>query len=285
MSASIEIRPAIEFANHGGHALRGKLYAPAGGADRPACPVVIAVHGGGWQGGTPDNYQYLGPYLASHGIALLAITYRLAKVGQKSYPDAVHDVRAAVQYVKGNAAELGIDPARVALMGDSAGAHLATLVALAGDHPTFAGGTASDPHGALSTKVKVAVGVYGVYDLYQQWLGDLSARPRDSITEKFLGVSAIEDKQIYFESSPFSYISSKNNGTAFYLGWGTEDDIVDPASQSEAFLLALKQAGYFVRTAIFPGAPHFWLADSPDDVGGFSAGFAVRMLRFLQTRL
>ena len=282
MSVSTDIRPNIEYANHGGQSLKATLYAPAGAK---ASPVVIAVHGGGWQGGTPDNYQYLGPYLAGHGIALFSITYRLAKVGQKSYPEAVHDVRAAVQYVKGNASALGIDPARVALMGDSAGAHLATLVALAGDQAPFAGGTAGDPHGELSTKVKVAVGVYGVYDLYRQWDHDLSARPRDSITEKFIGASAIEDKRVYFESSPFSYISSKNNSTAFYLSWGTEDDIVEPATQSEAFLLALKQAGYFVRTAIFPGAPHFWLADDPADAGGFSAGFAVRMLRFLQTRL
>jgi acetyl esterase/lipase len=285
LTAPIDIRTDIEYAVHGGQALRGKLYAPAGGTTRATCPVVIAVHGGGWQGGTPDNYQYLGPWLASHGIALMAITYRLAKVGQKSFPEAVHDVRAAVQYVKGNAATLGIDPARIALMGDSAGAHLAALVALGGDHPNFAEGTRGEPHGDLSTKVKVVVGVYGVYDLYRQWQGDLSARPRDSITEKFLGVSAIDDKRVYFDASPLSYISGKDNGTAFYLAWGTDDDVVDPASQSEAFLLALKQAGHFVRTAIFPGAPHFWAADPPEDIGGFSAGFAMRMLRFLQTRL
>ena len=67
------------------------------------------------------------------------------------------------------------------------------------------------------------------------------------------------------------------------MAWGTYDDIVDPA-QSEAFLLALKQAGFYARPVIVP-APHFWAGDPLDEAGSHSAYFAARLLRFLADRM
>jgi acetyl esterase/lipase len=92
------------------------------------------------------------------------IDYRLSKPGVKMYPESVHDVRAAVQFLRGSAVELKIDPAHIGMMGDSAGAHLAALVALAGDSPVFAGAYRDDRFAALSTKVRAVVGFYGAYD-------------------------------------------------------------------------------------------------------------------------
>ncbi len=74
------------------------------------------------------------------GYAGFTISYRLTKPGRKTYPEAVHDVRAAVQFMRGRANEFRLDPDRFALWGNSAGAQLAALVALAGDSPLFAGG-------------------------------------------------------------------------------------------------------------------------------------------------
>jgi hypothetical protein len=54
----------------------------------------------------------------------------------------------------------------------------------------------------------------------------------------------VEDRKLYFESSPINYATRANNQTSFFLTWGTADDIADPATQSEAFMLALKQAGF-----------------------------------------
>ena len=260
-------RREVEYAVHGGVSLKGHLYAPKGPGKFPA---VVAIHGGGWRLSNLDNYRYLGPWLAERGYAVLAATHRLSTPAQKAYPEAVQDVRAAVQFVKGKAAELKIDPERVALMGDSSGGHLASLVALAGD---------------VSTKVKVAVCVYGVYDLAAQWRHDQLARPRDHIVENFLGTSLIDDRRIYFDASPLSYVSAKNNATAFLLAWGTADDVVDYREQGEAFLEALKQAGHYARTAVLPGAPHFWIGDPLDEAGSHSAFLAARLLRFLQAKL
>ena len=64
-------------------------------------------------------------------------------------------------------------------MGDSAGAHLAALVALTGDSAPFAAGYSNDPYASVSTKAKVVVGVYGAYDLLAQWQHDQITRPRD----------------------------------------------------------------------------------------------------------
>ena len=280
-TGDFEARKGVEYATHDGAKLAGDLYLPK--AQGPH-PVIVAIHGGGWQIGGPFGYQHWGPYLASRGYGVFAISYRLSKPGQKTFPEALHDVRAAIQFLKGRASELRVNPDRIGVMGDSAGGHLAALVALAGDQPSFAGAYKSDPYSGQSTKVKVAIPIYGVFDMYQQWLHDLQSRPRDSIVEKFIGVSAIDDKRPYFDASPLSYVSAKNNSTSFLVVWGTRDDIVDYASQSEAFMLALKQAGYFVRPVPVEGAPHFWVWDPVDDTNpnGF---LAPRLLRFLAQRL
>jgi acetyl esterase/lipase len=277
-----EIRQGIDYARHDGVTLKGDLYTPKAPGK---FPVVIAVHGGGWQMGAPDTYADWGKWLAQRGIAFFAVSYRLSKPGKKSYPDAVHDVRAAVQFVKGESEKLKLDPARVALMGDSAGGHLSALVALAGDAPAFAGAYREDAHAGISTKVKVVVGIYGVYDLVQQWNHDCLTRPRDQIVEKFLGVAPMDDRRVYFEASPMSYVTTDNNTTAFLLSYGIQDDVVDYANQSAALLTALKQARFFARTVVMPGAGHFWMWDPIEEPGSVTGHFAPRLLRFLGERL
>ena len=252
----------IAFTTAGGETLQADVYLPAAAAPTP---IVICIHGGGWKAGSRGAYKYLGPLLNSRGYAAFSIDYRLLKKDQNRYPAAVDDVRAAVAYVREHATELNADPAGIVLMGDSAGAHLAALVGLT-ERPT----------------VKAVVGAFGVYDLAGQWQHDLVSRPTDNIAQNFLGVSVIDNRQIYFDASPLSHVTTAAAGPAFFLAWGTHDDIVDPG-QSEAFLLALKQAGFYVRTVVLD-APHFWLGDPLDEAGSYSAHFAARVLRFLDDR-
>ena len=281
-TGSCQIRENVTYVTRGDEALTGTLYSPIGPGPYP---VLVALHGGGWRLAVADIYRYLGPWLAKHGYVVFAPMYRLAKAGQPSFPHAVHDVRAAVQFVKGHADELRIVKDRVGLMGESAGGHLAALVALAGDHASFRDGNADQPFGDLSTSVKVAIAVYGIFDLTQQWRHDQLTRPRDHLTELFLGTSLLEDRRLYFDASPLSYVSVNNNATAFLLAWGTEDDIVDYRQQGVAFLEALKQARYFARSTVVLGAPHYWLSDPLDEPASYSAFFAYRLLRFLRLRL
>jgi acetyl esterase/lipase len=281
-TGSCQIRESVTYMTRGDAALTGTLYSPAGPGPYPA---LVALHGGGWRLAGADIYRYLGPWLAQQDYVVFASTYRLAKAGQPSFPHAVHDVRAAVQFIKGHADELRVAKDRIGLIGESAGGHLAALVALAGDRDVFRDGNADQPFGDLSTRVKVAVSVYGIYDLVQQWRHDQLTRPRDHLTELFLGSSLIEDRRPYFDASPLSYVSVDNNATAFLLAWGTEDDIVDHRLQGQAFLEALKQARYFARSVVVLGAPHYWLSDPLDEPASYSAFFAYRLLRFLRLRL
>jgi acetyl esterase/lipase len=278
----IDIRKNIQFGVHDGDLLTGDYYAPPGTGPYPA---LVAVHGGGWQLRTGESYQYWGPYLAHRGYVLFAMNYRLVHGTKNRYPAAVHDTRAAVQFLRSQASALKVDPSRLGFMGDSAGAHLAALVALAGDSAPFAGAYPHDPYASVSTQVKVVVGVYGVYDLLAQWHHDQLTRPRDHITEIFLGKSPMESKHVFYEASPLTYTTIDKNHTAFLVVWGTEDDIADPRSQSEVFVTALKQAGFFVRTVIVPGAPHFWVRDPIDEPTSYTGFLAPRLLRFLQNQL
>jgi acetyl esterase/lipase len=271
-------RNDIVFAEHDGVKLLGDLYAPKG-VDK--APVLVAVHGGGWQIGNRKFYSNWGPYLARNGYAVFAIEYRLMKPDVKTYPGAVYDTKAAVQYVRAKAGELGIDPERIGMVGDSAGAHLSALVALAGEEPAFSSEYRSDPQASVSAKVKAVVGFYGVYDMLAQWEHDLLARPRDNISEKFVGAAPYTNRRVFFEASPISYATVDKNSTRFLLIHGDHDDIVDPATQSTVFLTALKRAGFFARTVVIPGAGHFFVTDPVDDTsfGGFAGPKVVRFLQ------
>ena len=278
----ITIEKNLQFGVHDGEPLTADFYAPKGNGIHPA---LVAVHGGGWPFATSGIYDHWGPYLAKQGYAVFSINYRLVQGEKNRYPSAVNDTRAAVQFVKGKAEEMALDSNRIGLIGDSAGAHLASLVALNGDGPAFAGAYPDDPYANLSTRVKAVVGVYGVYDLMAQWSHDQVNRPGDQITEKLLGKSPIESKQAFYEASPLTYTTLENNDTAFLVVWGTEDDIADPHTQSESFVVALKQARFFVRTAVVPLAPHYWMSDPIDESTSYSGFLAPRLTRFLQDKL
>jgi acetyl esterase/lipase len=196
--AAFEQRSALTYATHDGVTLQGDFYLPRA---RSGAPALVAVHGGGWQQGGRHAFQHWGPYLATRGYGLFAISYRFAKKGQKAFPRAVRDVMAAVQFVRGGASEFGIDPGRIGLFGASAGAHLAALGALGGRTGVFAGDYPDDRHAAADTRVKVLVGVYGVYDLIAMWEYYRAASPLDNNIENFLGAAPMDDRRLYFDIS------------------------------------------------------------------------------------
>jgi acetyl esterase/lipase len=274
----VAIKPDIVFTEHDGVKLLADLYLPRG---MRKAPVLVGVHGGGWQVGDRKFYTSWGSYLAKNGYAVFAIDYRLMKPGVKTWPGVVIDCRAAVQFVRAKAAELGLDPGRIGLIGDSAGAHLSALVALAGEEPLFSGQYHDDRYASTPANVQAVIGFYGVYDMLAQWEHAQITRPRDSVTEKLLGGPPMVSRKTFFEASPLSYATVDKNSTRFLLIYGREDDIVDPATQSEKFLTALKQAGFFARTIVVPGAGHFWSVDPVEEPGSFGAYAGPKVLRFL----
>jgi acetyl esterase/lipase len=121
----------LVYARVGGTSLRLDLYPPAGTTS--GLPTLLYLHGGGWAVGDKSDaaVERLMPIVAS-GFAVASVNYRL--VPSVSYPAPVHDVKAAVRWLRANAVKYGLDPDRIAIGGFSAGGHLASLAALtAGD--------------------------------------------------------------------------------------------------------------------------------------------------------
>lgn len=259
----------IAFSNDGETELLGDLYRPKGSGPHP---VMVGLSGGGWRrGGRADLAQW-GRYFAAAGIAFFSADYRRAVQGPV-FPRNVEDAAAALRFVAREGGRLGLDPARIGVLGVSAGAHLGALALLSEE------GRQAAP--------KVFVGVYGIYDLVAHWQADLwrNAAAGEDLTERFIGCVPHQDQRRYFDASPIRQIDNGTRDVKFLLVWGERDGEVLPR-QSEEFQRALTQAGAMVRTIPVPDAGHFWFSEDPlDDPSGFTAGVAPRLRRFLDRHL
>ncbi len=122
----------IEYCRHGERSMILRLFRPEGAGP---FPVVLDLHGGAWNKGSIDECTARDEYLAERGFAAAALDFRHAADG---YPASLIDINYAVRWLKANAAELRLDPARVAITGQSSGGHLAMLAAMRPDDPRYA---------------------------------------------------------------------------------------------------------------------------------------------------
>lgn len=108
--------------------LHVRVHSPGG--DVSSVPSIVLVHGGGWSSGSAEDMDQWGELLAEAGWVAFSIDYRIADDSTPSWPLALEDVRAGIAWVHDNTARFGGDPERIALFGESAGAHLTMLVAM-----------------------------------------------------------------------------------------------------------------------------------------------------------
>ena len=210
-------------------------YWPAQGARRPA-PLIVFVHGGGWKRGTKDNAggNWKAPHYTGEGYAYAAINYRL--VPGASVEDEATDVAASLRYLIGHAAALGIDPARIVLMGHSAGAH---LVALVGTDERYLRGA-----GLSFANVQGVIPIDGAaYDVAKQ-IADGGQFMHDTYIEAF-GTDPARQHAL----SP-TLQAAAPNAPAFLLIYVQRKDGV---AQNIALESALKTGGTNVARHIFPG--------------------------------
>lgn len=279
LSEAFECRERIVYVRREDIELAGDLYLPATPGPHP---VVLAVPGGGWRNGHRGGLCHWGEYLARNGHAVFSVDYRQATVAP-SFPDAVQDVVAAAQFLCGEGQRFGLDSDRMTLLGASAGAHLAALTALAGDHPPFLEPHATGAYSSLRPRFRALIAAYGIYDLFTHWQSTRQSNPvpGDDVTERFLGCSPFDDPDLYTLASPLRHIAYRKNALKVFLTWGTHDTAVDPR-QSEAFRIALEQARFYVRAVPVVGAGHFWFSEDPvDDPLGFTASVGPAITRFL----
>jgi acetyl esterase/lipase len=136
------------------------LYLPPTG-DCPF-PLVVWMHGGSWAAGSKDLAAgSVQRRLTARGFAVASVQYRLSGVAR--YPAAVNDVKAAVRFLRASATRFGINPERIAVWGSSAGAHLATMVALSPGAAAFDESSLGNP--TVSSRVQAVVNWFGPSDL------------------------------------------------------------------------------------------------------------------------
>jgi acetyl esterase/lipase len=258
----------------GARPLELDLYLPAA---RPA-PVVVFVHGGGWRLGSRHSAgpSYPGTTafeaVARAGVAVASVDHRLS--GEALWPAQLHDVKAAVRWLRARAGELGVDPERVYAWGESAGGHLASLLGLTAGDPGLEGEVGVT---GPSSAVAAVAAWYPPTDL-PALPGDLGTDPAaaDSREAQLLGapVATVPDRAA--QASPVTHASP--GAPPFLLLHGRADRLV-PCVQSERLRDALQDAGVPVGLTTYDGADHMWRGspEAADDA-------LARTIAFLSAR-
>jgi acetyl esterase/lipase len=245
------IQADLEYASVGGTSLRLDLYTPSG-ATNPL-PTLLYLHGGAWALGDKSDMavERLMP-LVAHGFAVASANYRL--VPSVTYPAPVHDVKAAVRWLRANAAEHGLDPDRIALGGASAGGHLASLAALTAGDAELEGDVGE--HAGVSSAVSAVVAYFPGSDL----LISGGRNPLESQilppppTAALLGLDRIDDDPELVRSASPRYRAHAGAPPHLILH-GDRDTMVNH-EQSRLLHEALSAAGASSLYLLISGAGH-----------------------------
>jgi acetyl esterase/lipase len=258
LKGNVAVRTNVVYSTLPGfRRLRLDLYSAApGGSPRP---LVVFVHGGGFQVGNPRgggafrDFPEVLAWLAQRGYVVASIEYRLS--GEARYPAPLRDLQAAIRYLRSNAASFGIDPARVALWGMSAGAYLAALDAVG------CGVDAIDPShsaaGLPSTCVQGLASWFGTYDQKK-----VLASP--AVAPYFRALLGCTDEPCtdaaLLAASPSQY-GDRTGPPALIVEGGADADRV---AQAQQFAEQLREAAVPVRLVIIPGFGHGHIGPSQE---------------------
>jgi acetyl esterase/lipase len=231
-------------------------------------PLVVWIHGGAWMIGDrrylPETLRpnQLFEELMAAGLAVATIDYRHSL--EAKFPAQLHDVKSTIRYLRAHADGFGFDISRIGVWGESAGGHLAALVALTAHRPDLEGAL-----GVLrqSSAVDAVVDWYGPADLTLQPRHDPTAAtaklPPELLTPPEDLLVGGQDEHAYAAASPITYVTP--DAPPFLLIHGTADSLV-PYLHSEVLAQALTDAGVPVRLVPIEGADHIF--NGHDDIDG-----------------
>ena len=235
----------IEFANPDNQHLQVNLAEPKSG--QSPFPAVVCIHGGGFRAGKREGYDKLLLTLAQHGYVAITVTYRLAPAYK--FPAAVHDCKAAVRWLRANAAKYHVDPARIGAMGGSAGGHLAQFLGVTAGVPQFEG----EGNLEQSSAVNCVVNFFGPSDFTKSY--DKSVDAKD-VLPLFFGGDLSTKRKEHIIGSPLYWVTPSAaptlclHGTADeYVAYEQATWIVDKlkAATVEAELVGFEGAGHGLK--------------------------------------
>ncbi len=232
-----EVRRDVPYDPRHGAATTLDLHLP--GSTTTDRPAIVMIHGGGWRSFSKDVYDDQAQRLAGAGYVVANINYRLVPDG--TYPVVMQDSLCALAYVRNHAAELGVDPDRVALYGYSAGGHLAALLGVAADEPDFQPDCAEGGTGAPQAVIAGAGPM------------DLAELESAQAVYELIGGRLDELPERYERASPLARVAA---GAPPMLLQHGEGDLFVPIEQSYAMRDALRAVGTDARVLELAGAGH-----------------------------
>jgi acetyl esterase/lipase len=232
-------------------------------------PAVLVIHGGAWRAGNKSDVRPIMPDFVRHGYVAVSPQYRFCP--KETFPAQVHDVKAAVRWIKANAKTYRIDPDRIGAIGFSAGGHLALMLGvtapgdgLEGDGPNTSAGTDS--------RVKAVVNYFGPTDLAAKDIPEVS-KP---LVKDFLGGTPEEKADAAHKASPLTYVSKDDAPVLTFQG--TNDPLV-PYTQAIKLAQAMSDAGLPGRVELMVGASHGWGGAEMERTKNESFSFFDRYLK------
>jgi len=216
-----------------------------------ARPLIVWIHGGGWESGSKDRNPAL--LLVAEGYAVASINYRLTD--DAPWPAQIEDCKAAIRFLRANADRYRIDPDRIGVWGGSAGGHLAAMLGTAGDVQDF--DTASNSE--QSSRVQAVCDWFGPASFCAETLERVpmtmavSHRRGEKMVAALLGGTPEARMDVARSASPVTYASADD--PPFLIMHGDMDQLV-PLEQSRLLEARLKDAGVSVRLKVVKEAGH-----------------------------
>ncbi|MDF1824731.1 MAG: SMP-30/gluconolactonase/LRE family protein [Verrucomicrobiales bacterium] len=206
----------LTYAQYGTRKMLADIYVPSGEGPHPA---AIILHGGGWHSGDKMKFRAMGLELASRGYVTMAVAYRLS--GEAKFPANIYDCHAAVRFLRANASEYKADPDRIGVVGGSAGAHLAGLLATTADISELHG-DGGNP--GVSSAVQAAVVMSGPMEIATGNVAESSlnkaAKKQNAVW--LFGGSIKELPEVYALADAHQHLDENTPPILFQYG-GTED--------------------------------------------------------------
>ena len=209
-------------------------------------PAVVVLYGGAWRVGNKWGNRPTLVQFARRGYVAISPQYRHCP--KDTFPAQVHDVKAAVRWLRAHAAEYRVDVDHVGAMGFSAGGHLSLMLGVTGPDDGLEGEV---PTGSPSSKVQAVVNYFGPSDLTATDVPEVSV----GLVRDFLGAKTADRPDLAVKASPVSYLSKDD--AAILTFHGTKDPLV-PHSQSTRLAEAMTRVGLPGRIELLIGAGHGW---------------------------
>jgi acetyl esterase/lipase len=252
-SASVREIKNLTYVQYGNRALQLDLYLPKV-ARKKLTPAIVFVHGGGWKHGYRENFTPMAIRMAEQGYTAATVSYRLSPEAQ--YPAAIHDVKAAVRWLRTHAKKYSIDAQHIAIAGGSAGGQIASLVGVTNDDEKF------DPQlkgSKISSAVQAIINIDGLSDFTTEtalkFEDDPSKKP--SAAGAWFGGRYAEKTELWEEASPINHVS-KNTPPMLFIGSAQTRFSVG----REEMIEKLTPLGVKTQLVLLPSTPHsFWMFD------------------------